>query len=86
MEQKARRLNLPQAEADARLIGQTVLCSIGMIYDPLRKEFLERAGEGLKSSRTELVKQINMLLKGPERMDHEDPVGGFPLKRPLLHS
>jgi two-component system sensor histidine kinase VicK len=69
--QKARQHNLPEAAAEARLIEQTVAHSIAMIHDLLEKEFLESAGAGLKFSRIDLVEQINMLLQGLERMDHD---------------
>ena len=71
MAQKARGHGLPDLEQDARLIEQTARHSIAMIHDLLEREFLESAGAGLKFQRIELVEQIDMLLRGLERMDQD---------------
>jgi len=71
LEEKARRNGLPELEEDARLIGQTVGHSIRMIHELLEKEFLESSQAGLKFTRIELMEQINMLLQGIERLDHD---------------
>jgi two-component system sensor histidine kinase VicK len=71
MQEKAGQLDQAQLAEYARIIGETVGHSIGMIHDLLEKESLEASQVGLKFGRVELVEQITMLLKGFERMDQD---------------
>lgn len=72
LERKSRERGLPDFERDAKLIHQTVSHGIHLIHDLLEKEFLESSQTALKFQRVDLIEQVQAMLAGFERMDHDD--------------